>query len=363
MRGCRDPIYDARPIGGVGSLGVSRCFCHTDTDRMGAGLQYVITGGAGFIGSHLADRLVENGDRVMIVDDLSTGSLANIDHLMAAEKVEFVEGSVTDPELVHEVLSDADACFHLASAVGVQLIVDRPLETLQRNLHGMENVIHAGFETKTRLIVASTSEVYGKSDATLHEDSDRVLGAPTKSRWTYASAKALGEMLAYGYVTTHGAENIVTRFFNTVGPRQTGVYGMVMPSFVRQALRGEDITVFGDGQQSRCFIHVRDSVDALLRLIDCEEAIGRPFNVGAQTEVTIQELAEEVVRMTDSDSAIRHVPYEEAYGEGFEELGRRKPDTTALEELTGWRVRHTVEEAIGDIIEFERGREAATLAA
>jgi UDP-glucose 4-epimerase len=326
-------------------------------------LHHVITGGAGFIGSHLADRLVEGGDRVTIVDDLSTGSLDNINHLISGHSIEFVEGSVTDPELVREALVDADTCFHLASAVGVQLIIDHPLETLQRNVSGMENVIHAAFEAKTRLIVASTSEIYGKSDATLHEDADRVLGAPTKARWTYANAKALGEMLAYGYANTHGAENIVTRFFNTVGPRQTGMYGMVVPSFVRQALRGEDITVFGDGQQSRCFTHVRDSVDALLLLIDCDEAIGRPFNIGCQTEVTIQELAAEVIRMTGSDSTIRHVPYEEAYGEGFEELGRRKPDTTAIQELTGWRVRHSVEEAIADIVEFERARAPAAFAA
>ena len=326
-------------------------------------MHHLITGGAGFIGSHLADRLVGGGDQVTIVDDLTTGSLDNIAHLLVGDSLEFIEGSVTDPAVVHEALTNADTCFHLASAVGVQLIIDRPLETLQRNVHGMENVIHAAYETRTRLIVASTSEIYGKSSAALHEDSDRVLGAPTKARWTYANAKVHGEMLAYGYASTHGAENIVTRFFNTIGPRQTGMYGMVVPSFVRQALRGEDITVFGDGQQSRCFTHVHDSVDALLRLIGCDEAIGRPFNVGCQTEVTIQELAEEIVRMTGSDSSIRHVPYEEAYGDGFEELGRRKPDTAALEELTGWRSRHTVDEAIDDIIALERERESGALAA
>ena len=260
-------------------------------------------------------------------------------------------------------MREVDRCIHLASAVGVQLIVNKPLQSMRSNTAGMEVVVEAAADAGVRLMLASTSEIYGKSDAALHEDSDRLLGAPTLSRWTYANAKVHGEMLAFGYHEKHGAENIVTRFFNTVGPRQSGRYGMVVPRFVRQALEGEDITVFGDGMQSRCFTHVNDSVDAMLSLIDCDEAIGQPFNIGCTTEVTIQELATEVVRMTGSDSRIRHVPYDEAYGDGFEELGRRMPDTSRLEGLTGWRARHTIEQAIADIIDFERSGESATLAA
>lgn len=317
-------------------------------------MRYLVTGGSGFIGSHLADRLVERGEQVVILDDLSTGRLENIEHLLADDAAAFVEGCVTDVPLVRTLMRQADRCVHLASAVGVQLIVDNPLESMQRNTRGMEVVIAAAANAGTRLMVASTSEIYGKSSAALHEDSDRVLGAPTLARWTYANAKVHGEMLAYGYHKEHGAENIVVRFFNTVGPRQSGMYGMVVPRFVRQALTGEDITVYGDGRQSRCFTHVHDSVEALLMLIDHEGAIGRPFNVGRHAEVTMQELAQRVVKMTGSSSHIRHVPYEEAYGEGFEELGRRRPDTSRIEELTGWHAQRSVEAAIADIIEFER---------
>ena len=327
-------------------------------------MHHVITGGAGFIGSHLSDALVERGDRVTIVDDLSTGSVANVAHLLDDPQVSFVEGCVTEVDVLDDVLAGADTVFHLASAVGVHLIVDHPLQSLQRNVAGMQNVVDAAHRHGARLVLASTSEIYGKGGTKLlHEDSDRVLGAPTRARWTYANAKSYGEMLAYGYHAEYGAENIVVRFFNTVGPRQTGMYGMVVPSFVRQALRGEDITVFGDGTQSRCFTHVRDSIDALLRLSECDDGLGRPFNVGNTTEVTIQELAEEIVRMTGSDSRIRHVPYEEAYGEGFEELGSRRPDTTAIEQQTGWRAEHTVEEAIAEIILHERAIAASPIAA
>ena len=317
----------------------------------------VITGGAGFIGSHLADALVARGERVTIVDDFSTGRRENIEHLFATGMVELVEASVCDPNLMCDVLADADRCFHLASAVGVQLIVDNPLESMQQNVHGMQSVIDAASRTRTRLLLASTSEIYGKSSTeALREDSDRILGAPTKARWSYANAKVYGEMLAYGYHRERGAENIVVRFFNTVGPRQSGMYGMVVPSFVRQALSGDDITVFGDGSQSRCFTHVQDSVDAILRLVDCDAAIGRPFNVGSPTEVTINELANEVRRLSGSKSGIRHVPYDVAYGDGFEELGRRMPDATAIWELTGWKARHSIEGAINDIVSYETTR-------
>ena len=323
------------------------------TEEIGI-LRYLITGGAGFIGSHLAERLAADGSEVLVLDDLSTGRMENIQHLTDQGAVEFVRGCATDPDLVGDLMGRVDRCIHLASAVGVQLIVDRPLESMLRNTRGMEVVTETAAREGTRLLVASTSEIYGKSSAALHEDSDRVLGSPSKARWTYANAKVHGEMLAFGYHKAEGAENIVVRFFNTVGPRQTGVYGMVVPRFVRQALRGEPITVYGDGTQSRCFTHVDDSADAILRLLDCDEAIGRPFNIGCPTEITIEELAEAVVRMTGSDSPIRHVPYEEAYGEGFEELGRRKPDTTRLEALVGWQPRKSIETAIADIIDHEQ---------
>lgn len=317
-------------------------------------MKYLITGGAGFIGSHLADRLVERGDQVLLLDDLSTGSRANVSHLLEAGRAELIEGCVTDARLVAELMRDADRCVHLASAVGVQLIVARPLDTMQRNTRGMETVIDAASRAGVRLVVASTSEIYGKSDSPLHEDSDRLLGAPTLARWTYANAKAHGEMLAYGYAREHGAENIVVRFFNTVGPRQTGRYGMVLPRFVDQALAGRDLTVYGSGNQSRFFTHVSDSVEALLGLIEHDDAIGRPFNVGRSAEVTIRELAERVIEMTGSGSRIRQIPYAEAYGEGFEELGRRWPDTSRIEALTGWRARLSVEAAIADIIDHQR---------
>lgn len=326
-------------------------------------MKYLITGGAGFIGSHLADRLAERGEELVLLDDLSTGTTANVQHLIAAGRAELVEGCVTNRALVERLMRDVDRCFHLASAVGVELIVDAPLASMQRNTRGMESVIEAAAIAGVRLVVASTSEIYGKSSSALHEDSDRVLGSPSLARWTYANAKVHGEMLAYGYCRERGAENIVVRLFNTVGPRQTGMYGMVVPRFVRQALAGEEITIYGDGRQSRCFTHVDDTVEALLQLIDCEGAIGRPFNVGRHAEVTIQELAERVVRMTGSSSRIRHIPYEEAYGEGFEELGRRRPDTSRIERLTGWHARLSIEAAISDIIDHERAHEAAVLAA
>jgi UDP-glucose 4-epimerase len=267
----------------------------------------------------------------------------------------FVEGSTSDEAQVDELMAQVDGCFHLASAVGVQLICDRPLESLLKNVHGCDTVIAAAARHDVRLLYTSTSEVYGKdSVGALDEESDRLLGSPQKGRWSYATAKVFGEMLAYGYAREQGAEMIVVRLFNTVGPRQTGVYGMVVPSFVRQALRGENLTVFGDGSQSRCFAHVFDSVAAIAALFHNDGALGEVFNVGAHMEITISELAQKVIERTESTSRISYVPFEEAYEEGFEELGRRKPDTTALEHLTGWRPRLTVDDAIDDVAAFMR---------
>jgi UDP-glucose 4-epimerase len=324
-------------------------------------VKYLITGGAGFIGSHLTDVLLARGDRVLLLDDLSTGRLSNVEHVLESDQVEFVEGSILDQELVDECVSQADGVFHLASAVGVQLIVNRPLDTLQRNIRGTDIVISTAAQRRKRLLFTSTSEIYGKNSiGALHEESDRLVGAPTKSRWAYATAKVFGESLAYANVKELGAEIVVARLFNTVGPRQTGRYGMVLPRFVRQALNGEDLTVFGTGTQSRCFAHVYDSVRALSLLMDTDEAIGEPFNIGSDVELSIIELAGRVIEHVGSDSRIMLVPYEDAYEEGFEELGRRQPDTSKLERATGWSPSRTIGEAIDDTIAFEQ---SAALAA
>ncbi len=318
---------------------------------------HLITGGAGFIGSHLADALVARGDRVVILDDLSTGRRENIVHLIDDGSAVFVEGSVLDAELVDQWVDRTDSCFHLASAVGVKLVVENALESLLRNVRGANVVAHAAARFGKRLLFTSTSEVYGKhSDGPLREDSDSLLGPSSKSRWGYANTKMFGEMLSFGYARERGAKTIVVRLFNTVGPRQLGSYGMVMPRFVSQALSGEDLTVYGDGAQSRCFTHVYDTVEAMIAVAESKSAVGRVFNVGASTEITIEELAERVIERTGSSSRIRHVPYEEAYGDGFEELGSRKPDTSAIEQLCGWRPYRTVDDAIDDLaLEFGRG--------
>ena len=314
-------------------------------------MKVLITGGAGFIGSHLTDALIARGDEVLVLDDLSTGCRENLSRSFDIGRVELIEGSVLDERFVLDCLSSVDVCMHLASAVGVKLICERPVDTLLRNIRGNDIVISAAAAANKRLLFTSTSEVYGKNNGpALDENSDRILGSPFKSRWSYSTAKAFGEALANGYHHELGAENIVVRLFNTVGPRQTGRYGMVMPSFVRQALAGEDVTVYGDGKQSRCFAHVSDTVRALLLLLDSDDAVGQVFNIGSSTEITIRELAERVIARTESSSQIRHVPYAEAYEEGFEELGRRVPDTTRLRALTGWEPKLTIDDAIEAVV-------------
>jgi nucleoside-diphosphate-sugar epimerase len=323
-------------------------------------MRYLITGGAGFIGSHLVDALTTRGDNVLVLDDLSTGRLENLEHILDSDLVEFVEGSVLDVGLVNDCMESVDACLHLASAVGVQLVMSRPLDSLRRNVRGNDIVISAAAEQDRALLFTSTSEVYGKqSDAVLSEDSDRILGSPHKLRWSYATAKAFGEALAYSYAREQEARMTVVRLFNTVGPRQTGAYGMVLPRFVRQALAGEDLTVYGNGTQSRCFAHVLDVVHGIVLVLDDERSSGKAFNVGSTSEIPIIELARTVIERTESRSKIRLVPYEEAYDEGFEELGRRKPDTGALQELTGWTPTRTVAEAIDDVIAYEQGVRSA----
>lgn len=325
--------------------------------------RYLITGGAGFIGSHLVDALVNEGrfDQITILDDLSTGRREHVEHLIDAGDVRFVEGSVADTDMVDELMAESDVCMHLASAVGVQMIVNEPLETLMRSVRGSNVIMHSASRHGVRVLFSSTSEVYGKhTNGALTEDDDLVLGAPDKGRWSYAIAKTFGEALIHGYHGRRGLDATIVRLFNTVGPRQTGSYGMVLPRFVRQALRDEDLTVYGNGSQTRCFTHVRDAVSAFTLLAGSDEAIGRTFNIGSGTPVTIVELARRVIERADSDSGIVLVPYEEAYASGFEELGTRRPDTSAVQTLTGWQPRWTVDDAIDDVIEYEREREEST---
>ena len=320
-------------------------------------MRYLVTGGAGFIGSHLVDCLVDRGDEVMVLDDLSTGSRENLEHQPPEAPIEFVEGSTTDSDLVGELMREADRCFHLASAVGVKLVVEQPLASLLRNARGCDVVTAAAARTGTRLLFTSTSEIYGKdSTGALAEDSDRRLGPPTTSRWLYANTKVYGEMLAYAYHREMGAENVVVRLFNTVGPRQSGAYGMALPTFAAQALIGDPLTVYGDGMQSRCFAHVYDSLDAILRLMDADAATGNVYNVGSSLELTILDLATRVIERASSSSQVKLVRFEDAYDDGFEELGRRRPDTRAVQMLTGWSPKRSIEQTIDDVLAHQRRR-------
>jgi UDP-glucose 4-epimerase len=270
--------------------------------------------------------------------------------------VELVEGSVTEVTLVDQLMADCDCCLHLASAVGVKLVVARPLETLRRIVEGADVVMSAASRHKKRVLFASTSEVYGKSSSeeALHEDSDRVLGSAFKGRWSYAIAKSYGEALAHGYHREHGTDTTVVRLFNTIGPRQRDTYGMVVPQFVRRAILGDDVTVYGDGGQTRCFMHVGDTVAAILALSMHHGATGRAFNIGSPDPITILGLAERVIARVGSSSRIVFIPYEDAYEVGFEELGNRRPDTTALRDLLGWRPTRTLDDALDAVIEFQR---------
>jgi UDP-N-acetylglucosamine/UDP-N-acetyl-alpha-D-glucosaminouronate 4-epimerase len=327
----------------------------------GRARRFLITGGAGFVGSHLAEALLARGgvEQVAILDDLSTGRLENIAHLLTGGQAKFVKASVTDAGVVDELMQDTDVCVHLASAVGVQMIVEAPLETLMRNVRGSNVVMHSAQRNGVRVLFSSTSEVYGKhTNGSLTEHDDLILGSPAKSRWTYAIAKSYGEALIHHYHGHRGVDATVARLFNTVGPRQTGMYGMVLPRFARQALRGEDLTVYGTGAQTRCFTHVTDTVAAIMLLCENDGARGRTFNVGSSTPIAIIELARRVIESAESSSGIVLVPYEQAYGDGFEELGIRRPDTSALRNLTGWQPSRTVDDAIEDVLEYERSREA-----
>jgi UDP-glucose 4-epimerase len=318
-------------------------------------MRYLITGGAGFVGSHLSDALSALGHDIVLVDNLTTGRLCNIEHLVADGRATFVEGDATDADLIDDLVREADVVLHLASAVGVQLVVDQPLDTLLSNVRGIDVVLGAIARHGKRGLFTSTSEVYGKhSNGALSEDADLIIGSPSKSRWSYAIAKSFGEAVAAGY-HAQGAELVTVRLFNAVGPRQSGQYGMVVPRFVQQALAGEDLTVHGDGEQTRCFTHVLDTVRAILMLSVHDGALGRTFNIGNGIQVSVRDLAARVIARTGAESRIQFVPYEEAYAPGFEELGIRRPDTSALRDLTGWTPVLTLDHAIDDVIAHERG--------
>ena len=318
-------------------------------------MKALITGGAGFIGSHVAEVLVNRGDHVTILDNLSTGRYENVAHLDGHPNLQVVIGTILNETLVDKLVERCDAVFHLAAAVGVELIIKKPLESMMTNIRGSEVVLEMAHRYRKKVLIASTSEVYGKNiHGPLREDTDRVLGSPLKTRWSYSTSKAVDEILAYVYWKEKGVPTVIVRLFNTVGPRQSGAYGMVIPRFVSQALAGKPLQVHGDGKQSRCFLHVRDVVNALIKLIEHPGAVGQVFNLGSQEEVTIEELAKRVIHLAGSPSIIEYLPYEEAYEEGYEDMPRRVPDTSKIRGLIGFATTMNLEEIIRSVIESMR---------
>jgi UDP-glucose 4-epimerase len=318
-------------------------------------MRVLITGGAGFVGSHLSEALLERGDEVFILDNLSTGSINNVVHLKENPRFHYTIDTVTNEPVLAELIDRCDIVVHLAAAVGVKLIVEQPVHTIETNVHGTEVVLKHANKKKKLVLIASTSEVYGKStDVPFREDADLVLGPTTKHRWAYACSKMIDEFLALAYWKERKLPVIVVRLFNTVGPRQTGQYGMVIPNFVRQALAGQPITVFGDGSQSRSFTYVGDVVKAMVALIDEPRAIGQVFNIGNGKEITIGALAAKVKKMTSSDSEIVTIPYEKAYEAGFEDMPRRVPDITRIKALVGYEPTVELEETLTRVIEYFR---------
>jgi UDP-glucose 4-epimerase len=312
---------------------------------------YLVTGGAGFIGSHFIDALLARGDSAIALDNLSTGRMANLDLALTHKNFRFVHGSVLDELVVDDLAHECDVIVHLAAAVGVKLIVEQPLKSLTTNIRGAENVIGAAHRYRRKILVASTSEIYGKNSRdALAESADRVLGSPKVARWAYSTSKAVDEVLAYAYHKERNLPTVVVRLFNTVGPRQSAAYGMVIPRFITQALSGEPLTVFGDGTQTRCFGHVQDVVDGMMRVLDHPDAVGDVFNIGAQGEISMQNLALEVIRRTGSSSLIEMIPYDKAYEAGFEDMVRRVPDTSKIHALTGWAPTRTLDDILEESI-------------
>lgn len=316
-------------------------------------MRALITGGAGFIGSHLADELINNGKQVVILDNLSTGRLQNVAHLQDNPNCELVIDTVLNESLVDKLVERCDIIFHLAAAVGVELIVKKPLESLSTNIKGSEVVLEMANRYHKKVLITSTSEIYGKNiNGPLKEDDDRILGSPLKTRWSYSTAKAVDEMLAYVYWKEKNVPSVIVRLFNTVGSRQTGAYGMVMPRFITQALNSQTMTVYGTGTQSRCFVHVKDVTKALIKLTEEPKAVGEVFNIGSQEEIGIAQLAREIIKITKSRSKIEYIPYEKAYEEGFEDMQRRVPDITKIKKLIGFEPSYTLTEIIQDIVTY-----------
>jgi UDP-glucose 4-epimerase len=313
-------------------------------------MKYLVTGGAGFIGSHLCDALVKRGDSVLVLDNLSTGNKKNIEHLLDDPAFKLTEGSILDLEIVEKTVASVDHVLHLAAAVGVFTIVDKPLDSLTTNLRGTENILEAASKHQKEVLIASSSEIYGKNGAgPLNEESDRIVGSPLKSRWSYSEAKAIDESMAFFYYQERKLAVRIVRFFNTVGPRQVGHYGMVVPRFVAAALNNDPLTVYGTGSQSRCFCHVYDAVAGLLAVIDSNATLGEVFNIGNDEEITIQDLASEVIDLTNSKSTIEKVLYEKAYAPGFEDMQRRVPDISKIKRTVGWSPKLSLESIITDI--------------
>ena len=316
-------------------------------------MHYLITGGAGFIGCHLAERLLSAGHSVTVIDDLCTGSNQNIERLKVQRGFNYMIDSIFNRHLLAELIDDCDAVFHLAASVGVRLIVESPVRTIENNVKGTEVVLEFANKKQKKVLITSTSEVYGKSTKLpFTEEDDLVMGGTQKGRWSYACSKAIDEFLALAYWKEKGLPVVIVRLFNTVGPRQTGRYGMVLPSFVRAALAGKPLTVFGDGTQSRCFCHVNDTVGALAKLIEHPGAVGEIFNVGSEEEISISELAQLVKSMTRSSSPIQYIPYDQAYEAGFEDMQRRVPDTGKVKNLVGFRTTQDIRQIVQSVIDY-----------
>jgi UDP-glucose 4-epimerase len=316
-------------------------------------MRILITGGAGFIGSHLTDRLVADGHQITILDNLATGRKENLAAHLGGDSVTFIEGSILDLPLLDGLIKETEYVFHLAAAVGVFNIVNHPLDSLMTNIRGTENVLESAHKYSKPVFVTSSSEVYGKNVSdSLKESDDRILGAPVTLRWSYSEAKAIDESLAYAYWVEKKLETRIVRFFNTVGPRQLGAYGMVVPRFVQFALKNEPITIYGNGEQTRCFGHVLDAVEAVVRIAFAENTIGKVINIGNDFEISINDLAKKVIEQTNSNSEIVYVPYEEAYGDGFEDMERRVPNIELIKSLVGWEPKRDLSTMISDIAEF-----------
>jgi len=318
-------------------------------------MKALITGGGGFIGSHLAEELLGQGHQVVALDNFSTGRMENIRHLQGNPNFQLVIASILEERVVDKFVERCDVVFHLAAAVGVELIVNHPLESLTTNIRGSEIVLENAYRYHKKLLLTSTSEIYGKNtNGPLKEDEDRILGSPLKSRWSYSTSKAVDEILAYTYWKEKGLPTVIIRLFNTVGPRQTGSYGMVIPRFVQQALKGEPITVYGNGKQSRCFLYVKDAVRSLIALMNLTESAGEAFNLGSQEEVTIEELAKQVISLTQSDSKLVYIPYDQAYEAGFEDMARRMPDTSKAKRFVGFAPTKSLKEILESVIAYHK---------